>query len=100
MRPPGIRSAAAAATAAGTPTRWSGSALRKASAIRRQPSPVSATTIAASARQDFARDNNRLLAANVILGDLVLLFTDRDNATVDYTVDGIHTRKQITRQPF
>ena len=35
-----------------------------------------------------------------LLGDLVLLFTDRDHATLDYTVDGIHTRKQITRQPF
>ena len=34
------------------------------------------------------------------LGDLVLLFTDRDHATLDYTVNGIHTRKQIMRQPF
>ena len=34
------------------------------------------------------------------LGDLVLLFTDREHATLDYTVDGIHTRKQIVRQPF
>ncbi len=34
------------------------------------------------------------------LGDLALLFADRDHATLDYTVDGIHTRKQITRQPF
>ena len=34
------------------------------------------------------------------LGDLVLLFTDRDHATLDYTVNGIHTRKQVMRQPF
>ena len=34
------------------------------------------------------------------LGDLVLLFTDDSHASVDYTVNGIHTRKQITRQPF
>ena len=34
------------------------------------------------------------------LGDLVLLFTDSGHATVDYTVSGIHTHKQILRQPF
>ena len=34
------------------------------------------------------------------LGDLALLFTDREHATLDYTVNGIHTRKQIMRQPF
>jgi cytochrome c553 len=34
------------------------------------------------------------------LGDLVLLFADESHASVDYTVNGIHTRKQITRQPF
>ncbi len=34
------------------------------------------------------------------LGDLVLLFTDEGHATLDYTVNAIHTRKSITRQPF
>ena len=34
------------------------------------------------------------------LGDLVLLFSDRDHATLDYTVNGIHVRKEIMRQPF
>ena len=42
---------AAAATAAGTPTSHAGSALRRASASRRQPSPASATTIDAPTRQ-------------------------------------------------
>src|SRR4029079_14531187 len=39
--------------------------------------------IAASARQDFAREGNGLLAANVVLGDLVLLTRpDRGGAEV------------------
>ena len=34
------------------------------------------------------------------VGEMVLLFVDANTATVDYSVNGIHVTKQISRQPF
>jgi cytochrome c553 len=34
------------------------------------------------------------------VGELVMLFHDANNATIDYAVNGVHVTKQITRQPF
>jgi hypothetical protein len=34
------------------------------------------------------------------VGEMVILFSDNASATVDYSVNGTHVTKQVTRQPF